>query len=110
ADDSEAGTELRAMALGVVGWYEVPAAALAGRGRVPDPLGPDTIRAERLVDAVINDRRDGSDERDERGRRIIWTGDHLDAARRFQARISKPAASVVLRSPPQGGRLAAKLG
>jgi hypothetical protein len=87
-----ATSELRAITVGVVGWYEVLAAALDGRARVPAPLGPDTTRAERLVHAVVGDGDGG------RAMRIIWTGDHLDAARRLQELVSGPARSL------RGGR------
>lgn len=78
----------------LVQWYESTARALAGGGGVPDQLGHDPAADVRLIDAV---RRDLNDE-DGRGTatavKMIWTGDHIDAARRLQADVL-PAARAV---------------
>jgi uncharacterized membrane protein YccC len=90
-DDADARTELRALSLGVVGWYEVLAAALDIGGRVPDPLGPDTNRIERLVGSLGSN---GDNGRMMLTARIVWTCDHLDAARRLQAVLVTPTIAV----------------
>ena len=63
---------------------------------MPEPLAPDESADRRLVEAV---RRDLQNE-DGRGgavaARIIWTGDHLDAARRLQTALVGPAQTVTL--------------
>jgi hypothetical protein len=99
ADENGVGSELRAIALGVVGWYEVFAAALAGRARVPEPLEPDATRTQRLAAAVDAGRT--HDASAGRQARIIWTGDHVDAARRLQSSIAAPAAAFARRAAPR---------
>jgi uncharacterized membrane protein YccC len=106
-DHADTRGELRALALGVVGWYEILAAALGGGARVPDPLSPDTHRTERLVDAVGRTLDAGDAEI---AMRVIWTGDHLDAARRLQAVVAVPAGSLVEWSSPGRTRRAQPVG
>jgi uncharacterized membrane protein YccC len=55
-------------------WYGDFAASLTGRGTVPAPLDD--------LPAVDGDER------------VIWTGDHLDAARRLQESLVEPARAV----------------
>ncbi len=55
-------------------WYGDFAASLTGRGAVPAPL--------EALPAVDGDER------------VIWTGDHLDAARRLQETLVAPAQAV----------------
>jgi uncharacterized membrane protein YccC len=93
-DDADARRELRTLALGVTGWYEVLAAAIDGSGRVPEPLGPDTSRIERLLGAVLDDL-DGDQGKRARAARIVWTCDHLDAARRLESNLVEPAEATV---------------
>ena len=50
--DEDVRAELRGIELGVVGWYEIFAAALGGVGRIPDPLGEDATGIERLAGVV----------------------------------------------------------
>jgi hypothetical protein len=94
AEDAEARRALRAIALGVIGWYEILAVALDGGGRVPEPLEPDTTRIERLLGAV-RDELGGDEATRARAARIVWTCDHLDAARRMQGIVAEPAAATV---------------
>ncbi|HEY2176552.1 MAG TPA: FUSC family protein [Mycobacteriales bacterium] len=80
----------------LVQWYQSTARALAGGGRLPDQLGHDATADQRLIDAV---RRDLNGE-DGRGTatavKMIWTGDHIDAARRLQADVLPAARAVAL--------------
>jgi hypothetical protein len=92
--DDDVRAELRGIELGVVGWYEIFAAALGGVGRIPDPLGEDATGVERLAGVVTAGLAQPDGGRMESARRILWTGDHLDAARRLQATIAQPAAAV----------------
>jgi uncharacterized membrane protein YccC len=92
--DEDVRAELRGIELGVVGWYEIFAAALGGVGRIPDPLGEDATGLDRLAGVVSAGLADADGARMETARRILWTGDHLDAARRLQAAIAQPAAAV----------------
>jgi uncharacterized membrane protein YccC len=85
----------------LVDWYQRAARALAGAGAVPEPLAHDKAADARLIDAV---RRDLNGE-DGRGTaaavQMIWTAEHLDAARRLQSAVLAPARQVaaVQRSP-----------
>ncbi|MFZ0040505.1 MAG: FUSC family protein, partial [Solirubrobacteraceae bacterium] len=82
-------------------WYDGFGASLSGRASVPDPLGAGPGDADRLVDAVREDLRDGKDLGDGEGNstatavRVIWTGDHLDAVRRLQDSLVGPARKAV---------------
>jgi hypothetical protein len=98
-DRTAARNELLAGLDSVAGWYESMASALTGGGQVPEPLPHDQLADSRLIEAV---RRDLSGEH---GRatatavRMIWTGDHLDAARRLQLSLSEPARVAATRRP-----------
>ncbi len=90
-DRSAARRELIAEAAGVTAWYDQFAAGLTGREVVPDPLPPDAVADGRLVAAVERDLRDADGRATATGVRVIWTGDHLDAARRLQEMVVEPA-------------------
>ncbi len=75
-------------------WYDDLAASLLA-GREPrEPLAHDEVADGRLVDAVRRDLRDADGEATATAVRMIWTGDHLDAARRLQGIISEPARAA----------------
>ncbi|HEX4521205.1 MAG TPA: FUSC family protein [Gaiellaceae bacterium] len=95
-DRSDARSELLESTTAVEGWYEELAAALARRGAVPDALAPDEAADSRLVEVVRRDLGGGSDPAAV-AVRILWTGDHLDAARRLQATLVAPARAVTER-------------
>ncbi len=107
ADHARSGdrTAARAELLGIgsqlVDWYQQAARALAGAGTVPEPLAHDKAADGRLIDAV---RRDLGGQ-DGRGTatavKMIWTAEHLDAARRLQPAVLEPAREVaaVQRTP-----------
>ena len=78
----------------MAGWYEGFAAALARRSDVPAPLEDDELADDRLVAAVRRDLRGEDGRASAVAVRIIWTGDHLDAARRLQASLVGPAQAV----------------
>ncbi|MEV6932260.1 hypothetical protein AB0M46_48300, partial [Dactylosporangium sp. NPDC051485] len=59
----------------VCGWYDAMASALRGGGQVPDPLP--ALPLEPAPSA-----------------RLMWTGGHLDAARRLQPDLVAPARAV----------------
>ncbi|CAG6390984.1 FUSC family protein [Actinacidiphila cocklensis] len=94
AERAAARSELLSGADRVSGWYHGLADGLTGRSPVPAPLQQDVAADGRLVEAVRRDLRD------ERGRatatavRIIWTGDHLDAARRLQTSLATSAQAL----------------
>ncbi len=76
-------------------WYGGFASALTGRGAVPDPLMHDDGADPRLVEAVDHDLRGDDGNATATAVRMIWTGDHLDAARRLQATLAEPARTAV---------------
>ncbi len=78
----------------IVGWYDGFAASLTGHGGVPAPLERDALADGRLVEAVSRDlsREDGR--ASATAARMIWTGDHLDAARRLQGVVAEPAQTA----------------
>ena len=82
----------------MTGWYDASPRASPVGATVPEPLAPDEPADGRLVEAV---RRDLQDEDGRAGAvavRMIWTGDHLDAARRLQTALVGPAQTVTV--PP----------
>ncbi|MFI6297169.1 FUSC family protein [Nonomuraea sp. NPDC050790] len=89
-DRADARRELRLMADGVFRWYESFAAGLEGRTPVPEPDPVDRPSDNRLVEAVRDDLEDAAGRAT--GVRVIWTGDHLQAARRLQGAIAAAAA------------------
>jgi len=100
---SAARRELMAEADGVTTWYDQLAAGLTGREAVPDPLPPDAVADGRLVAAVERDLRDSDGRATATGVRVIWTGDHLDAARRLQGIVAEPARAAAGGEPPADG-------
>ena len=90
-DRAAARNELVSIAAAVAGWYEALGSALLGEGVVPEALAPVD---DGLVEAVAHDLRDEDGAATELGVRIIWTGDHLDAARRLQWTLAGPAQAV----------------
>ncbi|HEX2902377.1 MAG TPA: FUSC family protein [Jatrophihabitans sp.] len=93
ADRSAAKAELSRAADRVVGWYRTVAAALHGSGAVPDPLPRDAEADGALVTAVRTDLA-GDGAQSAIAVRMIWTGEHVDAARRLQAELAAPAATA----------------
>jgi hypothetical protein len=76
-------------------WYRAFSASLTTADGVPDPSPPDPVAARRLVAALGRDL-DGRDDRATgTAVRLVWTGDHLDAARRLQGLIIGPAEIAV---------------
>ncbi|HTJ34071.1 MAG TPA: FUSC family protein [Dactylosporangium sp.] len=68
----------------VAGWYVGLAAALTGTASVPEPLPPG---------AALPDPQAASP-------RLVWTGGHLDAARRLQPGLITPAREVAATASP----------
>jgi hypothetical protein len=80
----------------MAGWYADFASGLATHGLVPEPLAPDTVADARLVDAVVRDLRGPDGNATATAVKVIWTGDHLDAARRLQPTLVEPARAAVV--------------
>ncbi len=94
-DRGAARRELVATTDQTTGWYRGFGAALTGAGGVPDALAADELADRRLVEAVDHDLRGEDGQATATAVRMIWTGDHLDAARRLQARLVDPARAAV---------------
>ncbi len=75
-------------------WYEDLASSLLDGGALREPLERDAGADGRLVDAVRHDLRAEDGAATGTAVRMIWTGDHLDAARRLQAIIVAPARAA----------------
>ena len=72
-------------------WYEDFAHSLVSAETPRPPLPHDDGAERRLLDAVRDELGSGEAGASEHAVRIIWTGDHLDAARRMQALVLAPA-------------------
>jgi uncharacterized membrane protein YccC len=95
-DRGAARRELLATSEQMTGWYGALAESLTGHGDVPAPLAKDARADERLVETVNHDLRGHDGEAGATAVRVIWTGDHLDAARRLQETLAPPARTAVL--------------
>jgi fusaric acid resistance family protein len=93
-DRTAARSELLATSALVRDWYDELATSLADRGEVPAPLEQDTVADGRFVAAVRHDLLDRDGNATATAVRMIWTGDHLDAARRMQAALVEPARAT----------------
>ncbi|MEU2777568.1 FUSC family protein [Streptomyces sp. NPDC007162] len=90
----------------VTGWYHEFAASLGDHSPVPDvvPLRPEG--AARLVESVRTELSDDEGRATPVAIRIIWTDDHVDAARRLQPGLAD-AAKARARARHHGPRTAA---
>jgi hypothetical protein len=93
-DRTAARTELQAASTQIKDWYDDLAASLDERQGVPVPLGHDEGADGRFVEAVRHDLFDRDGNATQTAVRMIWTGDHLDAARRMQATLVGPAGAT----------------
>ena len=102
-DRAGARREIVANAERIAEWYDAFAASLAQHGEVPTPLIRDLAADTRLLEAVGHDLRGDDGKATSTAVRMIWTSDHLDAARRLQDIIAKPAVTAAsARSVPSG--------
>jgi uncharacterized membrane protein YccC len=93
-DRSAARHELLVSSELVKHWYEDLAASLANGDEPREPLTDDRAADERLLAAVRRDLRGEDHQATATAVRMIWTGDHLDAVRRLQTLIVRPAHVV----------------
>ena len=93
-DRSAAGRELGQDADALAGWYARLGEALAAGARPLAPAERDDPADQRLVEAVRRDLEDRSGMASPTAVRMIWTGDHLDALRRLQPALLRPAADL----------------
>ena len=94
-DRTAARRELIASSERVTGWYQQLAASLSAAGEVPEPMPRATMADTRLLDALARDLSSSNRHASATAVRMIWTGDHLDAARRLQATLVDPARTAV---------------
>ena len=97
ADGAGARRELLGDATLVTAWYRKLAEGLDRRTPAPEPVHRDPDSAARLVESVRADLRDEDGQATANAVRIIWTGDHVDAARRLQPSLA--AALGTLTAP-----------
>ena len=79
----------------VARWYATMAGALTGTGEVPDPLPHDRGADRRLIDSVRRDLNGTDGQGTATAVRMIWSGDHVDAARRLQQSLVEPVRAAV---------------
>jgi hypothetical protein len=72
-------------------WYAELESALTGGRAMPDPQPADPLADERLVRTVDHDLRSPDGSATASAVRVVWTGDHLDAARRLEAVLVESA-------------------
>jgi uncharacterized membrane protein YccC len=93
-DRAEARRELLQASELVKAWYDDLAKSLVDGGEPREPLAHDRVADGRLIDAVRHDLRGADGRASATAVRMIWTGDHLDAARRLQRIIVGPARAT----------------
>ena len=108
-DVAAARQEILGTADRVTGWYDGLAATLITGGELPQPLAHDKAANSRLVRTVRRDLLDNDGKASATAIRMIWTGDHLDVARRLQAAITSPARATAGQPPAAGSRNGAPL-
>ena len=81
-------------------WYVNFAGCLIDWHEPPEPLAPDQAADGRLVEAVRRDLLGEDGQASATAVRMIWTGDHLDAARRLQAAVTERARAAAIESSP----------
>ncbi|MEY9861699.1 putative membrane protein YccC [Catenulispora sp. GAS73] len=99
ADQSAAHDAILEGADKVTDWYRALADSLGDHNGTPIPA-PVPLRPEaaaRLVDAVRTDLVDQDGQATATAVRVIWTGDHVDVARRLQPSLAAAAKEAVLR-------------
>jgi len=96
-DRAQARRELLRASELVKVWYDDLARSLVDGGELREPLAHDRVADGRLVDAVRHDLRSADGRASATAVRMIWTGEHLDAARRLQRIIVGPARATAER-------------
>ncbi|MFM9700412.1 FUSC family protein [Streptomyces europaeiscabiei] len=77
----------------VAGWYRDLAAGLGRATPVRDPLPRNPVAEAELVESLRRDLSDEHGQATDTAVRIIWTADHLDAARRLQPSLAAAAGA-----------------
>ncbi|MGX7677725.1 FUSC family protein [Jatrophihabitans sp. DSM 45814] len=79
----------------VTRWYDDLANSLLDRNEVREPVPPDDLADVRLVEALRRDLAGDHGSASATAIRMIWTADHIDAARRLQRGIATPARTAI---------------
>jgi hypothetical protein len=77
----------------VADWYRGLAAGLDRHTPVPGPIRLNPAGAARLVQSVRDDLSDDRGRATSAAVRVIWTGDHVDVARRLQPGLAAAAGN-----------------
>ncbi|MEU9330780.1 hypothetical protein AB0D91_44800 [Streptomyces canus] len=77
----------------VSGWYRDLAAGLGQAAPVRDPLPRNPVAEAELVESLRRDLSDEDGRATDTAVRVIWTADHLDAARRLQPSLAAAAGA-----------------
>ena len=96
AEQSAAHNAILEAADSVTGWYQGLADSLGGRSPIPAPVELRPESAARLVESVRTDLVDQDGQATATAVRVIWTGDHVDVARRLQPGLAAAAKVAVL--------------
>jgi uncharacterized membrane protein YccC len=94
-DRDAAREELRKASELVKLWYDGLAQSLLSGREPPDPLPHDKVMDGRLIEAVRHDLASDDGQASATAVRMIWTADHLDAARRLQREIVGPSHAAL---------------
>lgn len=105
ADRTAARAEIDRAGDVLVTWFETTAQALTGVGEVPEARLKDTAADERLIGAVERDLGDEENRRSSTAIRVVWTADHIEAARRLQQGVLGPARAVARLQREHNARL-----
>jgi hypothetical protein len=81
-------------------WYVDFAGCLIDWHEPPEPLAADQAADGRLVQAVRRDLLGEDGQASATAVRMIWTGEHLDAARRLQAALTERARAAASENAP----------
>ena len=95
-DRTAARREVLQTAAAVTGWYTELGQSFTENRVLPEPLPHDLQADRRLIQAVQHDLRDEDGKANATAVRMVWTGDHLDAARRLQTMVAEPARVALL--------------
>ncbi len=111
-DRAAARSELMRTGERVRGWYGELAAGLVSGQAIPEPLAVDNRADARLIEVVRHDLQDEAGQASATAVRMIWTADHLDAARRLQEAVVEPARAAANQrvAGPFDGLLPRRLG
>ncbi|MFD0331813.1 FUSC family protein [Streptacidiphilus monticola] len=96
ADKTDAQRAILGSSARVTEWYRGLAASLESHTRAPEPVPPHPESAARLVESVRKDLIDGDGQATALAVRVIWTGDHIEVARRLQPVVAGAANTGVV--------------